>query len=36
MYDKDVYKDYEDWEFLEKFNGWNSEFSKEIVRVTKE
>lgn len=36
MYNKDVSKNYENIEMLEKFQGWHIEFNKEILKVCQE
>lgn len=33
MYDKSIDKNYEQWSFLEKFKGVNTEFNEEILRA---
>lgn len=36
MYDKDIDKIYEQWSFLEKFKGVNTEFNEEILKAAEE
>lgn len=36
MYDKDFDRNYEQWKFLEKFQGWHIGLNKEIVKVCRE
>lgn len=36
MYDKDFYRDCEEWSFLERFKGYNIELNREILNAAEE